>query len=178
MTKKVIKLENVHFNVRRYAANVAYKDQQILSEQDQISLGIVCDPENVPAEMQGSEFVVPYEDKEGKQKMRAKIKIGVLCEWYNEKHKRIDKPLNADLEAKQWEAYVRFVEKARNPNNDKAPSGFWANSIMLREKPTDPFAGCGFDDVPSAAVNPAPIEAEAEAEPVAEPVKKDPDLPF
>lgn len=176
MTKKVIKIDNAHFNVRRYAANVEYKNQQILSEQDQISIGLVCNPNEIPEELQGSQFLVPFTGKDGSQKLKAKFKIGVFCEWYDETQQKIGKPLNAELEAKQWEAYISYTEKPRNPANDKAPSGLWVNAIMLREKPSSPFAGYGFDGVEAAPVNPAaPVAEEPRTETAA---VKDPDLPF
>lgn len=124
-----------YFSVREYQPNVPLKEQRILEEGKQIAFISSLDAE--PREGEPAEFAelraegTPYEYNTNQgafvKKVRVKIKIGKFCEWYKEK------PQNADLDGKRFEAYIQYVKKDKNPSKPLAASGLWANAIAIRE---------------------------------------------
>lgn len=161
MEKRFIETTNAQFNVRKYKENVEFKNQQLLAEGENFSLNIVYAINEVPADIASSAFVKKSFSKKALEEKSntpdgaiVKIKFGKFCNWYNKFGKQIDKPANEELDAKRYDVKVYFIERPADPNNSKAPRGFWATDIMIREVPANMFAGNAFEQAPAAVIPP------------------------
>lgn len=182
-----------YFDVRKYDKKVERKDRKLLAETDNITFNASFPINDLPAIFkQGDtpdEFVKLYASRdevraaemEGRQPMAdrasVKFKIGSSAKWFNKYGKETTKPSNEELDGEHYEVQIDFKCKAKNPSDDKAPSGYWVNAIMFRKQNANPFEGEAFEEEPEQAAETAESE-QAVTENAAPAANGEPKLPF
>lgn len=135
---QVIKEITGWFDVRIYNERISRENWKIKGEDDQISFTATFDA----ASKEAAQFAAhgrPYTDGNGNQRVRVTFKIGVRCRWFDETAQAVPRPRNADLDGKKFEVSIQYNEIAADPNNPKAPRGYWVDAIQFREAVTNPF---------------------------------------
>lgn len=183
---------NGFFDVRKYDKKVERKDRKMIGENENFTFNASFPINELPAlfMMGGTpdEFVKLYTSRSEAQAAEAegrearhdrasvKFKIGSGCKWFDKFGRACDKPSNEELDGNHYEVMIDFKRKAKNPSDDKAPSGYWVNAIMFRKVDDNPFAGQAFeesaDEPEQEAMAPKPAQEAAAEEGAA------PKLPF
>lgn len=105
-----------------------------------------------------AKFAKPYE-RDGKIYYRVTFKIGPKARWYDENAHEIARPSNAELDGEKFEVRIQYREVIPAPGNDKAPRGYWVNSIQIQKVNVNPFqafaAVSAADEVAAPAAAPA-----------------------
>lgn len=98
-------------------------------------------------------------EKDGKTYYRITFKIGPKARWYDGNAHEIERPSNAELDGVKFEVRIQYREVIPEPGNDKAPRGYWVNSIQMQRVDINPFQAFapGFiaDEVAAPAAAPA-----------------------
>lgn len=152
------------FDVRKYDKRVERKDRKILADTENITFSASFAVGNLPEIFKAGgnpdEFVKLYSSRdevraaeaEGRQpvadRASVKFKIGANARWFDKYGKATTKPSNEELDSNHYEVQIDFKRKAKNPDDDKAPSGYWVNAIMFRKQEDNPFAGQAFEEEP------------------------------
>lgn len=155
------------FDVRKYDKKVEHKDRKLLADTENITFNTSFAIGSVPAMflVNGTpdEFVKPYASRdetrsaeaEGREvvadRVSVKFKIGANARWFDKYGKATTRPSNEELDGNHYEVQIDFKRKAKNPDDDKAPSGYWVNAIMFRKQEDNPFAGQAFEEEPEHA---------------------------
>ena len=176
MAKKEFKTPTItgYFDVKEFALSKPREQWAIKSEGAQITFSYSTDtaPTWNPTAKQ-------YTNKEGKVKYQTRIKIGSKCVWYNESKQIVPKPLNSELNGKQYEVMIIGNDLGVASEPMKA-SGLWAQAIMFKERQRnffDEVEGFGSEE-PNVVSEPTQAQAQAQAQ-ASEQVKKYTDtLPF
>lgn len=174
-----------YFDVRQYTKNVEHRDRKFVDERSNItfnaSFAIAELPELFKQGGQPDIFVRAYASKSERENAQAqnrqpiadrasvRFKIGANCRWFDKFGQSTTKPLNADLDDGQFEVLIDFTRKERNPNDDKAPCGYWANAVMYKRVAANPFEGRSLaeegEEPDSAPVAHAPAQQAQQAQP-------------
>lgn len=139
------KLTNVmvgYFDVRVYKAGVEPKNRKFIGEDETIKFNVSFKADECPEELIA--YAKIYESKDHEQRKSVTFKIGKKCKWYNENSTCVPKPSNEDLEGKAFIVRIDYTQLDGDPSS-KDPRGYWANAIMFKEKPTNPFEGMRFE---------------------------------
>lgn len=142
------------FDVKIYNERVSRENWKLKGEDDQIAFKTTFEAGS-PEDMQFAVYGKPYTDGNGNKRVRVTFKIGNRCRWYDEQAQPVQKPANAELDGKKFEASIQYNELAGDPNNPKKPRGYWVNAIQFREADTNPFTA--MDGGSAAAPVAAPI---------------------
>lgn len=126
------------FDVRIYNDRVPRENWKLKGEGEQIAFTASFDAASPEARLFATHGK-PYTDNNGDQRVRVTFKIGGRCRWYDEQAKAVERPCNADLDGRKFEVSIQYTELAADPENPKAPRGYWVNAIQLRESDTNPF---------------------------------------
>lgn len=151
-----------YFDVRKYDKKVERKDRKIMAETENIAFNTSFPISQLPDVFkngsQPDEFVKLYASRdevraaeaEGRQavpdRASIKFKIGANCKWFDKFGKATNKPTNVELDGDHYDVQIDFKRRAKNPDDDKAPSGYWVNAIMFRKQDSNPFAGQAFEE--------------------------------
>lgn len=166
-----------YFDVRKYDKKVDRKDRKILGENDNITFNTSFSLADLPHMFKTGnapdEFVKLYSSRDEVRNAEAerrdavydrasiKFKIGANAHWFDKFGKATTKPSNEELDGEHFDVQIDFKRRAKNPDDDKAPSGYWVNAIMIRKKDANPFAGQAFeeeDDAEPETAEPAYIQ--------------------
>lgn len=162
-------LESIFFDVREYNAKIERSQRRIKANDEAITASMTFSVANVPTRfltLEGTPDPIAcrvYTSKGGAQqglqndRVAVKFKIGAACKWFDKHGHPTQRPDNADLDAKHYEAILDYNRKDKNPNNPLAPSGYWVNAIMFVERQENPFAGMEIE--PLAAITHAQQDA-------------------
>lgn len=180
------------FDVRKYEKKVERKDRKLLAENDNISFSASFPINELPDmfKMDGAPdvFVKLYASRDEvraaetekreavNDRASVKFKIGSGAKWFDKYGKVISKPSNEELDGSRFEVRIDFKRRAKNPDDDKAPSGYWVNAIMFRKVEANPFAGEAFEEQPDD--DPEPSAAETSQAPAAAQEGGEGKLPF
>lgn len=150
------KIEKIQgwFDVKIYNDRISRENWKLKGEDDQIAFTATFEAGS-PEAQQFSAHGKPYTDKNGNQRVRVTFKIGGRCRWYDQQAQPCARPMNAELDGKKYECSIQYNELAGDPNNPKAPRGYWVNAIQFREADINPFTA--MDGAAAAPV--APISA-------------------
>lgn len=143
------------FDVRVYNERIPRENRKLKGENENIAFTAYFKPGSQEA-AQFAEYGKPYTDNNGNQRVRVTFKIGPRCRWYDNKAQPCAKPTNADLDDKKFEVSIQYNELAGDPNNDKAPRGYWVNAIQFREADTNPFTAMDGGSVAAPVAAPIP----------------------
>lgn len=168
------------FDVRKYEKKVERKDRKLLAENDNISFSASFPINELPDvfKIDGAPdvFVKLYASRDEVRAAEAerreavndrasvKFKIGSGTKWFDKYGKAVSKPSNEELDGDRYEVRIDFKRRAKNPDDDKAPSGYWANAIMFRKLDANPFAGEAFEEQPEDDPEPAQAPEPAAAQ--------------
>ena len=151
---QVIKEISGWFDVRIYNERVPRENWKLKGDDDQIAFTATFAADS-PEARQFAAHGKPYTDGNGNQRIRVTFKISVRCRWYDEQAQPCAKPTNADLDGKKFEVSIQYNELAGDPNNPKAPRGYWVNAIQFREADTNPFTAMAGAAAPVMPPQPA-----------------------
>lgn len=146
------------FDVKVYNDRQPRENWKLKADTDNIAFTATFDA----ASQEAAQFAAhgkPYTDNSGNNRVRVTFKIGGKCRWYDENAQPADKPTNTELDGKRYEVSIQYNELAGDPNNPKAPRGYWVNAIQFREAETNPFSAMGATTAGFAAPQP-PVAAE------------------
>lgn len=146
------------FDVRVYNDRQPRENWKLKADTDNIAFTATFDAAS-PEAAQFAAHGKPYTDNTGNNRVRVTFKIGGKCRWYDQDAQPAEKPANAELDGKRYEVSIQYNELAGDPNNPKAPRGYWVNAIQFREAETNPFAAMGATTVGFVAPQP-PVAAE------------------
>ena len=130
------------FDVRVYNDRQPRENWKLRSYTDNIAFTATFDAAS-PEAAQFAAHGKPYTDNSGNNRVRVTFKISSRCRWFDENAQQVDKPANAELDAKRYEVSIQYNELAGDPDNPKSPRGYWANAIQFREAETNPFTAMG-----------------------------------
>lgn len=147
-----------YFDVRVYNERVAKENWKLKGNEDNITFGVSLAADD-PGIKDFTEFGKPYTDRNGNQRVRVNFKIGNRCRWYDEQAQPMEKPDNADLDGKKYEAVIQYNTLSADPSNPMEPRGYWVNQIQIREVMQNPFSAMGGAPV-TATVSPTPPTGE------------------
>ena len=181
------------FDVRQYAKSVEHRDRKFIDERSNItfsaSFAIAELPNLFKHNGQPDTFVRIYASKNERDNAQAQnrqpiadrasvtFKIGANCRWFDKFGQSTTKPLHADIDEGQYDVMIDFTRKERNPNDDKAPCGYWANAIMFKRVADNPFEGCSLAEVGDEPDS-APVTQSQPVQQAQAPVTEEPKLPF
>lgn len=136
------------FDVRQYKAKTEKKDQKLLDDSEAIKFQCSFKAAELPAMF--SKYAKPYTNHAGEEMAQVTFKVGNKCKWYtpdaNGNAIPSERPANEYLDGVQrvFIVYVNFTQLDGDASA-KEPSGYWANSILYKEKPQNPFEGIRFE---------------------------------
>jgi len=162
---QVIKEITGWFDVRIYNERVSRENWKIKGDDDQIAFTATFDA----ASKEAAQFAAhgrPYTDGNGNQRVRVTFKIGGRCRWFDEAAQAVPRPGNAYLDGKRFEASIQYNEIAADPNNPKAPRGYWVDAIQFREAVTNPFTAMTGVDAPVVPPKPQPPKPNGDMPPM------------
>lgn len=171
-----------YFDCRKYDKKLERAARQLKADTENVTFTTTFAAEEVPEAFKNDDFVKAYTTKDGAARVAITFKIGMNCRWFDKFGKPCARPANADLDAARYEVQIEYTRKAKTPGDDKAPSGFWANSIMYRAADANPFSQPFEDDGEQAQAQPIILGYQSEAvdklkeATIAE--QSTPDLPF
>lgn len=155
---KMIKNITGWFDVKVYNDRQPRENWKLKADTDNIAFTATFDA----ASQEAAQFAAhgkPYTDNGGNNRLRVTFKIGGKCRWYDQNAQPAEKPANSELDGKRYEVSIQYNELAGDPNNPKAPRGYWVNAIQFREAETNPFTAMGATTVGFAAPQ-LPVAAE------------------
>lgn len=147
-----------YFDVRVYNERTPRENWKIKGNEDQIAFGVSFDA-NDPQAAPFAEFAKPYTDRNGNPRVRVAFKIGAKCRWYDGNAQPMERPDNADLDGKPFDACIQYNTLHADPKNPKAARGYWVNQIQVQEVAQNPFSAMAGAPV-TATVPPAPPTGE------------------
>lgn len=178
-----------YFDVRKYDKKVKRKDRKLIADGENFTFSTSYPIAELPAMFKSEdgkpdEFVKLYSSRdevraaeaEKRQAVfdRASVKFKISAAktyWFDKFGKSTNRPTNEELDNSNFEVQIEFRRRAKNPDDDKSPSGYWVNAIMFRKVDENPFAGEAFEEAPEDAPEPEPSPAPQTQE-------KNDDLPF
>ena len=158
------------FDCRAYdqSGKLAHDQRKMLADTDNVTFSALIPIDQVPDMFkpggQLDEYAKPKSSKKEREAAKAenreavldvvslKFKIGANARWFNKNAKPMQRPTNAELEAKRYNVQIDFTRKAKDASNPLKPSGYWVNNIMISPIESNPFSGqafeeeCGYDD--------------------------------
>lgn len=175
------------FDVRQYAKNVDREHRDMIAEGSQFTFkatfAIAELPELFKQGGQPDTFVHLYASKSERENAQAQgrqpiadraivtFKIGKNCRWFDKFGQSTAKPTNAELDECQYEVLIDFARKPKNPNDERAASGYWVNAMMFK-RAENPFEGCSLaeeceepDSAPVAQAQSVQTQASVVVEP-------------
>lgn len=136
------------FDVRQYKAKTEKKDQKMLDDSEAIKFQCSFKAAELPAMF--SKYAKKYTSKSGEEMMQVNFKISNKCKWFTPDASGnaipAERPSNEYLDGVQraFLVYINFTQLDGDPSA-KEPSGYWANSVLYKEKPQNPFEGVRFE---------------------------------
>ena len=152
---QVIKNITGWFDVKVYNDRQPRENWKLKGDDDNIAFTTTFET-GTPEDVQFAVYGKPYIDSNGNQRVRVTFKIGGRCRWYDEQAQPCAKPTNADLDGKKFEVSIQYNELDGDPNNPKAPRGYWVNAIQFREADTNPFTAMAGAAAPVMPPQPQP----------------------
>lgn len=170
------------FDCKKYNAKLSKEQWRVLGDTENVQCTITYAlaelPDMFKQDGQPDEFVRLYASKTEKENAQhenraavnnraaVRFKVGANCKWFDKYGHACERPHNTELDGKRFEVNIDFARKAKQPGNNLAPSGYWANAIMYREIEECPFAGQEFEkdetlDEPEPDAAQAPTAAPA-----------------
>lgn len=141
------------FDVKVYNDRQPRENWKLKADEDNISFTTTF--EQCPPALQ--EFSKQYQDSIGNTRHRVTFKIGSRCNWFDANAQPVQRPSNADLDGRRFEVRIQYnTVRPTDPNNAKAPRGYWANAVQFREVQDNPFAAFDAQPVPQPAPFAAP----------------------
>lgn len=149
------------FDCKQYNAKLPKEQWRVLGDTENVQCTVTYAlaelPDMFKQNGQPDEFVRLYTSKTEKENAQhenraavndraaVRFKVGANCKWFDKYGHACERPHNTDLDGKRFEVNIDFARKAKQPGNNLAPSGYWANAIMYREIEECPFAGQEFE---------------------------------
>lgn len=136
MELKTTKKINGKFNVRQWKANTPRENWKMKGDDENIAFTTIFS--ELPPEF--GRYARPFTGKDGDTLYAVDFKIGGKCRWFDGSAQPMERPSNADLDGKRWEACVQYREVVPKDESDtKAARGYWVNAIQVEEADTNPF---------------------------------------
>jgi hypothetical protein len=123
-----------YFDCRIYRQGVAKENRQMKPEGDTIgfAVGFAEYPQEIAKN--GAADYIRESVVNGLKRWYVTFKVGRICRFFDKDGKHIDRPLNADLDGKRWDACIQY--KVLNGDAAKLqPRGLWADAVQI--KPAD-----------------------------------------
>lgn len=171
MTEKI----SGFFDCRVYDKRLERAARKLKADTENVTFTATFDAAMLPKEFAGDEFAKAYTSKDGTPRVAVSFKIGANCRWYDKAGQPCARPQNSELDGERYDVQIEYTKKAKNPADDKAPCGFWANAIMYRKTAANPFAEPFDESTAEAEAIPTQVENTPQAEQAENPSN---DLPF
>ena len=123
-----------YFDCRVFRQGVAKENRPMKQDGDTVafSVGFAEYPKEFAAD--GGEQFIREAEVNGLKRWYVSFKVGRICRFFGKDGSKIERPTNADLDGKRWDACLQY--KVLNGDAAKLePRGFWADAIQL--KPAD-----------------------------------------
>lgn len=134
------------FDTRIYAKGVDKKAQAMKKDGENIAFNVCFAADALPPAF--AEFA-KLKGQDGSEKYWVTFKIKRdNCKWYTEGAEQpIEQPANEYLDGANGKMFFAMIEYSIVRGKEKTdPSGYYVNTIVYKEKPSNPFAGVRFEN--------------------------------
>lgn len=110
-----------------------------------------------------------YTNRNNEERFAVDFKLTNNVRWFNKFGKPCERPTNADIENVKMEVVIDYKDVVAKEKYNKEKGkfnadGLYINAIMYNPVVNNPFEGEAFEEEPTTAPAPAPVEEEVKQE--------------